>query len=218
MHKIMVLIGASTGSPGPAGQVQWDANRVETALALRGLRRMVRNDVQESVRREHVPAAAQVIAIVEELWFDSKPEMDELDALVRPTATVAVLQAASVREHVVFRRPDGDRHCIKRLSFLQRRADISPRKFSNYWENVHAPLAHCHSHVALYVQNHATAPPGAKPLLFDGIAEFQITDLAAMQADYLTEQGIAMRADVANFASAVSTYFVVAHEFTCALG
>jgi len=215
LHKMMVLLGAGTASPDPAGQAQWDGDRVKTALAVRGLRRMVRNTVQESVRREHAPASPQVVAIVEELWFDTEPVRADLDALLRPTGSLAVLQAASVREHVVFRRPVGDKPCIKRLSLLQRRADISPQEFSNYWEHVHAPLAHCHRHVALYVQNHATTPPGTKPLLFDGIAEFQIADLVAMQTDYATEQGIAMRADVGNFASTVSTYFVVAREFPC---
>lgn len=218
MHKMMLLLGAGTASPGPAGQAQWDVERVKSALAVPGLRRMVRNTVQESVRREHAPASAQVVAVVEELWFDTEPVRAELDALLRPTATLAVLQAALVREHVVFRRPVGDRSCIKRLSFLQRRADISPREFSHYWEHVHAPLAHCHRHVALYVQNHAMASARAMPLHFDGMAEFQITDLAAMQTDYASEQGIAMRADVANFASTVSTYLVIAHEFPYALG
>jgi uncharacterized protein (TIGR02118 family) len=217
MHKIMVFIGETT-EPGPSGQAQWRARHVKTALALHGLRRMVRNDVQEAVRHDHAVASLQPVAFVEELWFDTEPVMDELDKLLRPTENLAVLQACSVREHVVFRRPVGDKQCLKRLSFLQRRAGMSPKEFSNYWQHVHAPLAHCHRHVALYVQNHAMPYPGALPLVFDGFAEFQITDLAAMQADYATEQGIAMRADVANFASTVSTYFVVAQEFPCALG
>ena len=217
MHKMIVLIGETT-EPGTSGEAQWHAHHVKTALALKGLRRMVRNDVQEAVRRDHAAASTQPLAIVEELWFDTEPVMDELVALLRPTANLAVLQASSVREHVVFRRPVGDKPCLKRVSFLQRRAGTSPGEFSNYWQHVHAPLAHSHRHVALYVQNHAMPYPGALPLVFDGIAEFQITDLAAMQADYATEQGIAMRADVANFASTVSTYFVVAREFPCALG
>jgi uncharacterized protein (TIGR02118 family) len=217
MHKMMVILGAGAASRGFTGQGQWDVDRMKAALGARGLRRMVRNTVQESVRRAHMPASEQVIAVVEELWFDTEPVREDLDALLRPTGAHAVLQAAFVREHVVFRRPVGDKSPIKRLSLLQRRADISPREFSNYWEHVHGPLAHCHRHVALYVQNHP-APLGTEPLLFDGIAEFQITDLAAMQTDYRTQEGISMRADVANFASTVSTYLVVAREFPCALG
>ena len=217
MHKMMVILGTGTASRGSTGQAQWDVDRMKTALGVRGLRRMVRNTVQESVRRAHMPASEQVIAIVEELWFDTEPVREDLDVLLRPTGPLAVLQAEFVREHVVFRRPVGDKPSIKRLSLLQRRADISPQEFSNYWEHVHGPLAHCHRHVALYVQNHSV-PHGTKPLLFDGIAEFQITDLAAMQIDYRTQQGISMRADVANFASTVSTYLVVAREFPCALG
>jgi len=217
MHKMMVILGTGTASRGSTGQAQWDVDRMKTALGVRGLRRMVRNTVQESVRRAHMPASEQVIAIVEELWFDTEPVREDLDVLLRPTGPLAVLQAEFVREHVVFRRPVGDKPSIKRLSLLQRRADISTQEFSKYWEHVHAPLAHCHRHVALYVQNHS-APHGTKPLLFDGIAEFQITDLAAMQIDYRTQQGISMRADVANFASTVSTYLVVAREFPCALG
>jgi len=218
MHKVMVLIGAMTGLRRPAGQAKWDADRVRTALSLPGLRRMVRNRVQESVRRDHVLASTHLVAAVDELWFDTEPVLDDFDKLLRPTATVAVLQTSLVREHVVFRRPVGDKPYIKRLSLLQRRAGLSPHEFSRYWEHVHAPLAHCHRHVSLYVQNHALSSSQAAPLLFDGIAEFHITDLAAMQADYATEQGIAMRADVANFASTVSTYVVIAQEFPCALG
>ena len=217
MHKVMVLIG-ETSWPSAAKKAQWHDQRAKTALALRGIKRMVRNDVQEAVRRDHAPTSTQPVAMVEELWFDTEPVMDELDEFIRPTAALPVFQASSVREYVVFHRPAGDKQCLKRLSFLQRNAGISANEFSNYWQHVHAPLAHCHRHVALYTQNHATPSPGALPLVFDGIAEFQITDLAAMQADYATERGIAMRGDVANFASTVSTYFVFTQEFSCARG
>ena len=131
MHKMIVLIGETT-EPGTSGEAQWHAHHVKTALALKGLRRMVRNDVQEAVRRDHAAASTQPLAIVEELWFDTEPVMDELVALLRPTANLAVLQASSVREHVVFRRPVGDKPCLKRVSLLQRSAGTSPGEFSNY--------------------------------------------------------------------------------------
>ena len=217
MHKVMVLMGEMTWSSA-ANRAKWHEHRAKTALALRGLKRMVHNDVQEAVRRDHALASTQPIGIIEDLWFDTEPMMDELDEFIRPTEALPVFQASLVREHVVFHRPSGDKQCLKRLSFLQRHARTSPSEFSNYWQHVHAPLAHCHRHVARYTQNHATPSPGALPLVFDGIAEFQITDLAAKQADYATERGIAMRGDVANFASTVSTYFVVTQEFSCAQG
>ena len=73
-------------------------------------------------------------------------------------------------------------------------------------------MARCHRHVARYVQNHVLvdASPDAP---FDGVAEFRVTDFAGMQAEYETDAGKAMRADVQNFASTVSTYVVREKRF-----
>ena len=96
---------------------------------------------------------------------------------------------------------------VKRLSLLRRKPGLSRPQFGAYWRDVHAPMASCHRHVARYVQNHVLvdASPDAP---FDGLAEFRITDLAGMRADYDTDTGKAMRADVQNFAATVSTYVV----------
>ena len=66
-------------------------------------------------------------------------------------------------------------------------------------------MASCHRHVARYVQNHVVDDSGSP---FDGIAEFHITDIDGMRADYDTEAARAMKADVGNFAATVSTYVV----------
>ena len=94
---------------------------------------------------------------------------------------------------------------VKRLSLLQRRSGLTRPLFCAYWRDIHAPMASCHRHVVRYVQNHVVDDSGSP---FDGIAEFQITDLDGMRADYDTETARAMKADVKNFAATVSTYVV----------
>jgi uncharacterized protein (TIGR02118 family) len=179
---------------------------------IRGLVRAIRNDVLHVVDRDHIARAEPGVSCVDELWCDGAPR-DLLEALHEAYAGMRVIQISLVQENTIFERDAARSTLVKRLSLLQRKPTLSSTAFCAYWRDVHAPLAACHRHVARYVQNHVVDDLHAS---FDGIAEFQITDVDAMLEDYDTEAGRAMKADVQNFAATVSTYRVRARDVRCA--
>lgn len=183
------------------------ARRAEQLLLLPGLRRLVRNEVTQEVRRDHASAAAQSVAAVEEVWVETD-DPGTLTALLRQAdAGLVVMQATEVRDALIYQREAQGRAPLKRLSLLKRLPLLSSAAFSAYWAHVHAPLARIHRHVCLYRQNHVVTAP-LESTVFDGVAEFRITDLDGMQEDYASAEGRRMSADTANFAAAVSTYLV----------
>ena len=170
-----------------------------------GVVRAIRNDVVDIVHRDHVSRAERSVSRVDELWCDDTLEDDALKLIQQAYAGLPVIQISSVRETTIFDRTTRGPSLVKRLSLLQRRPGLTRPLFCAYWRDIHAAMASCHRHVARYVQNHVVDDSGSP---FDGIGEFQITDIDGMRADYETEGARAMKADVSNFAATVSTYVV----------
>jgi uncharacterized protein (TIGR02118 family) len=207
VNKVLVLRPASRPVPSAAGT---------PPIAMPGLRRVRTHDVLSAVTRPHAPSAPLPVGGVDELWTDAAPPASL--ALVRGAyGDEPLVQVSAVREAVVFARPHpDDADLTRRLSLLQRQAGLSRAAFSRYWEQVHAPLTHCHRHVARYVQNHVLDTEGADAAsagAFDGMAEFEVGDVQGMESDYLTPEGLRMRQDVARFAATVSTYWVRTREW-----
>ena len=181
------------------------SNEFAAAAPPPGVVRATRNDVVDVVDRDHVSRADRRVSRVDELWCDDSADDDTLWLLQQAYAGLRVIQISSVREATIFDRGPRGSSLVKRLSLLQRRPGLTRPLFCAYWRDIHAPMASCHRHVARYVQNHVLDDSSSP---FDGIAEFQITDLDGMRADYDTETARAMKADVKNFAATVSTYVV----------
>ena len=200
VHKFAVILGEGNAPANCASAVRFP-----------GLIRLTRNEVVHSVTREHVASAPEPVTAVDEVWCAGAPPQEALAALRMAYAGMPVVQICLVHERTIFAREDDRSALVKRISLLQRKQPMTRQQFSSYWHDVHASMAACHRHVARYVQNHVIDGACAGDR-FDGIAEFQITDLAGMQADYDTEAGKAMRADVQNFAATVSTYVVSPHD------
>ena len=199
MHKFVIVLEARDDQ-----EQDTFVNRLRDGLESV---RVVRNEVMQVVRREHVAAAEEIIAAIDEIWCCGAPFEHSLGVLRAAYATRPVLQLSLVHERTIFARHDDGTAAVKRLSILRRKPGLSRTQFGSYWHDVHAPMARCHRHVARYVQNHVLvdASPDAP---IDGLAEFRITDSAGLQADYETDAGKAMRVDVQNFAAWVSTYVV----------
>jgi uncharacterized protein (TIGR02118 family) len=170
-----------------------------------GVVRATRNDVVDIVPRDHVSRAESRVSRVDELWCDGNSDKDALELLQHAYAGLPIIQISTVRETTIFDRGTRSASLVKRLSLLQRKPTLSRPLFCAYWRDIHAPMASCHRHVTRYVQNHVVDDSGSP---FDGIGEFQITDIDGMRADYDTEAAKAMKADVRNFAATVSTYVV----------
>ena len=199
MTKFAVIFGE--------GEPQRASGTVDLSR-IPGFVRATRNDVVDAVHREHIARADRSVLRVDELWCEGTSSERALDALQELYDGLPVIQVSEVRETPILERSADGSALVKRLSLLQRRADLSRASFCAYWRDVHAAMASCHRHVARYVQNHVV--DGSRGM-FDGIAEFEIADMEGMRADYETEAAKAMKADVQNFAATISTYVVRAH-------
>jgi uncharacterized protein (TIGR02118 family) len=204
MSKFAVIFGEGEQRRRPSGS--------RGVGQIPGFVRATRNDVVDIVHREHIARAVRSVLRLDELWCDGTSSERTLDALHGVYGGLPVIQISEVRETAILDRPTNARAdespLVKRLSLLQRKADLSRASFCAYWRDVHAAMVSCHRHVARYVQNHVVDDSRG---MFDGIAEFQITDLRGMRADYESEAAKAMKADVQNFAATISTYVVRAH-------
>ena len=201
MGKFAVILGEG----GQSGRL----SEIGPVTRIPGFVRAIRNDVVDVVHRDHIARADVSVLRVDELWWGEAFEVSPLDALERAYDGLPVIQISEVQESTILERTEDTSGLVKRLSLLQRKAGLSRASFRAYWRDVHAPMAACHRHVARYVQNHVVDDSNG---LFDGIAEFQITDLGGMRADYERQEATAMKADVRNFAATVSTYVVRVHD------
>ena len=209
MIKQIVLMGSGENA---AQQVV----RAAAVRSLPGLERYVHNELLNEVRRDHLPSAGLQLAGIEELWFaDAKAARSAQEILLSNASPAISVQVLTVQEHLIFERSVNGAAALKRISLLRRRAGMTPGSFRQYWLSVHAPLAECHRFVNRYVQNHVLDQVASHPAVghgmeaaIDGVAEFRITDLVRMQEDYASPEGQRMKADVAKFAEAVTTYLV----------
>jgi hypothetical protein len=200
MSKFAVIVGE--------GDRDGRSNECGPVPRIPGLVCAIRNDVLDIVNREHIARAEPGVSRVDELWCDGAPH-DIVEALHEAYAGMRVIQISPVHEDTIFERGADISRLVKRLSLLQRKPTLSRTAFRAYWRDVHAPMATCHRHVARYVQNPVADDVQA---CFDGIGEFQITDVDGLRADYGTEAARAMKGDVQNFAATVSTYLVRARD------
>ena len=209
MIKQIVLIG--TGESASQQVV-----RAAAVRSLPGLERYVYNELLGEVLRDHLPFAGLKLAGIEELWFADAMAVRSAQGVLLSNASPAnSVQVLTVDEHLIFERSSDGAAALKRISLLRRRAGMTPESFRQYWRSVHAPLAECHRFVNRYVQNHVLHQVSSHPVVghglaaaIDGVAEFRITDLVRMQEDYASPEGQRMKADVAEFADAVTTYLV----------
>ena len=201
MGKFAVIFGegGQDDRPSEAGPVD----------SIPGIVRAIRNDVVAIVQRDHIARAESSVLRLDELWCAGTPSDGMLDVLRHVYDGAPVIQISEVQETTILERSADTSSLVKRLSLLQRKAELTRPSFCAYWRDVHAPMVSCHRHVARYVQNHVVDDSEG---FFDGIGEFRITDWGGMRADYESEAAKAMKADVRNFAATVSTYVVRARD------
>lgn len=96
----------------------------------------------------------------------------------------------------------------KRITYLQRRADLSTRAFREHWSTVHARIARDLPGVVAYRQNHVLAgaapPTGGSRFRVDGIVELWFEDDDAASAGYGSATADRLAADERLFLSGLT--------------
>ena len=102
---------------------------------------------------------------------------------------------------------------IKRVSLLQRKADMSVEEFNRHWLDIHGPLARDVPGVRRYVQNHIQGSSSRDDvpdieIEIDGVAELWWDDAEAMKISTATPEAKALFADGALFIGRIKTYVI----------
>ncbi|AOP42407.1 EthD family reductase [Edwardsiella piscicida] len=103
---------------------------------------------------------------------------------------------------------------LKRISFIQRRPEMSPERFRHEWWDIHGDYLRRFQGVRGYQQSLilgrsvAGRPCAYDEVAIDGIVELYFDDLAALEADFASEAGQRAQRHAHSFLQAVSTYLV----------
>ena len=208
-------------------QQHWRTNHANLVGRLPGLQRYVQNHTLLSgyARREPVYDG------VAEAWFDNMDDM---------RATVGTAELAAIREDehnfldrstmgtllttevVIIDGPvpvDG----VKNIAFLNKRADVTPEFFQEYWRTTHAALAsaipgqrryvQCHCRLGIYASGRTPVYDGVPMSWFDSLEDLRASAAPGAAADAYH----ATRADEQNFMASGRLPFVVTSEVEIAL-
>ncbi|MGT4621068.1 EthD family reductase [Edwardsiella ictaluri] len=103
---------------------------------------------------------------------------------------------------------------LKRISFIQRRPEMTPQQFRHEWWDIHGDYVRNFKGVRGYQQSLilgrcvAGRPCAYDEVAIDGIVELYFDDLAALEADFASEAGQRAQRHAHSFLQAVSTYLV----------
>jgi uncharacterized protein (TIGR02118 family) len=199
-------------------QNHWRTRHAGLVVRQAGLRRYVQNHVLLGAYRHAEPFADGVA----EAWFD---DVDAMRGLAPSPEYAAVradeanfLDVRSMGVVLVDERcivdgapPPG---AVKSITFLRKRADLSPEQFRRCWADLHGPLAARVPGQRRYVQCPARAGgyrAGRAPA-FDGVALGWFDDTAALRAVAASPELAAMRADEPAFVAPGELPLVFARE------
>ena len=216
MVKVVAFFKRKPGISVEEFDRHWGTRHAELVRRLPGIRRYVQNSTLASGYRRREP----VYDGVAEAWFDDGEALRVSGASPEYAAVKAdepnFIDGSSIRsvitdEVVVV---DGAERpgAVKLIAFLNRRPDLEPAAFREYWRAKHGPLAAKVPGIERYVQCH-TAPgiyrAGREPI-FDGVPISWFRDADALRASGSTPQYEAVRNDEANFLAPRPLPFVIA--------
>lgn len=114
--------------------------------------------------------------------------------------------------------PEPNRKLLKRMSFLRRRADVSPETFEREWRIEHARLVKLMPGVHGYRQNLVIGRQAVKgtdcgyeDLPIDGVVELWFSDTASLDAAFASPQGVETMAHAKTFIDEITTFLVETH-------
>ena len=204
-------------------QLHWRTVHADLVRRLPGLRRYVQNHTLASGYARHEPDYDGVA----EAWFDRTDDM-------RATVGTAELEAIRADEHNFIDRSsmgtilttevliiDGPApaDAVKNIAFLNKRPDVTPDFFFEYWRSTHARIASTVPGQRRYVQCHCR--PGIytaqRQPVYDGIPMSWFDSMASLRDSGTSQAYRATRADEPNFMLSGRLPFIIATEHEIAV-
>lgn len=200
----------------------WREEHARLASQLPGLVGYHQNPVTDSAQRGIAyKRGPESVDGISQLWFDDAKGMDQAlsGALSQrliddESHFIGHLRIVSAETNVVIEPPAAGT-ALKRMSFLRRRADVSPERFAHEWRTVHGPLVRTLPGVLGYRQNlitHREAPKGRvvgyDELPVDGIVELWFENTETLNAAFASPAGVATMAHAETFIDEITTFLV----------
>jgi uncharacterized protein (TIGR02118 family) len=216
MVKIVAFFKRKPGITVEAFDRHWGTRHAELVRRLPGLRRYVQNPTLASGYRRREP----IYHGVAEAWFDDGEALRVSGASSEYAAVKAdeasFLDGASlgslITDEVVVVDGPEPMDGVKLIAFLNRRPDLDPGAFRDYWRGTHGPLAGKVPGIERYVQCHV-APgiyrAGREPI-YDGVPISWFGGAEQLRASGSTAEYEAVRRDEANFLAPRPLPFVIA--------
>jgi uncharacterized protein (TIGR02118 family) len=166
----------------------WRNVHAPLAMQIPGVRRYVQNHTMPFVSKN--PSHDGIV----ELWMDSReavkaafnsPAYREEAYVDEPNfVDIKNVTRLQTEDHVMLEGPtiSKDADLIKRVSFIKRKPGMSREDFSQYWLDVHGPLALQMPGISRYVQCHVAPEVYEKgEPAYDGVAQIWFETMADMQ-------------------------------------
>lgn len=200
----------------------WRNSHGKLARQIPGLRSYQQNLVVDSEQRGFsFKRGPEQLEGISQLVFDDDAAMQagmsaELGAalIADEQHFIGQLRIVTADQHVVVEPPAAG-SALKRMSFLKRRADVSPEKFAREWREVHGPLVRSMPGILGYRQNLITGrqvPKGTvvdyESLPIDGIVELWFSDVESINATFGSRRGLETMAHAATFIDEITTFLV----------
>ena len=200
----------------------WRDQHSQLASQLPGLLAYHQNHVTDSAQRGIAyKRGPELVDGISQLWFDSSRHMDTAfaEALGKKLVDdenhfIGRLRIVTAEPNEVIAPPPPGA-ALKRMSFLRRRADVSPETFEHEWRVVHAALVKTLPGVLGYRQNlitHRESPKGVvvgyEGLPIDGIVELWFENTDTLNAAVASPQGVETMQHATTFIDEITTFLV----------
>lgn len=202
----------------------WRENHSQLASQLPGLLKYEQNHVTDAQQRgiSHKRGTDSVDGM-SQLWFDDSNRMNDAFSkalgeklIVDENHFIGHLRIVTAEPFEVIKPPKPNT-TLKRMSFLKRRADVTPEVFAHEWKVVHAELVKKLPGVLGYRQNlitHRESPKGNvvdyDGLPIDGIVELWFESKDTLDA-FSSPQGVEAMKHAETFIDEITTFLVDVH-------
>ena len=200
----------------------WREEHSKLASQLPGLLAYQQNHVTDTAQRGiSYKRGPESVDGISQLWFDDSTRMEgaflaELGAKLVEDENhfIGHLRIVTAEPLEVIKPPPSGA-ALKRMSFLRRRADVTPEVFAHEWREVHSALVKTLPGVLGYRQNlitHRESPKGHvvdyAGLPMDGIVELWFENTETLNAAFASPQGVKTMQHATTFIDEITTFLV----------
>lgn len=222
MHLRMGLLNKKSDWSMEQFRTYWRKQHSKLASQLPGLVKYEQNHITDTAQRGIAyKRGPETVDGISQLWFDDSKQMSDAFSTALGKKLIEDEEHFIGRLRIVTAEPNevitppAPGTTLKRMSFLRRRADVTPEVFSHEWTVVHAAWVKTLPGVLGYRQNlitHRESPKGTvigyEGLAIDGIVELWFENTDTLNAAFASPQGIQTTQHATTFIDEITTFLV----------